>query len=107
MARFDGIFFSKELSRPTHFVAILSNDNAMGTPDTPYYKRPTKNVYLLHGYSGCDTDWASNAALGELANKYNLPVLVHDRANGSFNEQSGVIDWRDDTNGRHWKGISY
>ncbi len=84
MARFDGIFFSKELSRPTHFVAILSNDNAMGTPDTPYYKRPTKNVYLLHGYSGCDTDWASNAALGDLANKYNVNFFMPNGDNSFY-----------------------
>ena len=28
MARLDGVFFSKTLSRPVHFVAVLSNDNA-------------------------------------------------------------------------------
>ncbi|MBR4777285.1 MAG: esterase [Lachnospiraceae bacterium] len=84
MAKLEGVFFSKTLARPVHFVAVLCNDNAMGTPDTPYYKRPTKNVYLLHGYSGCDTDWSSNVALGDLANKYNVNFFMPNGDNSFY-----------------------
>ena len=91
MAKFDGTFFSKMLSRPTHFVAVLSNDNAMGTPDTPYYKRPTKNIYLLHGFSGCESDWYSNAPLTDLANKYNVNFFMPNGDNSFYldNKASG------------------
>ena len=84
MARFDGIFYSKELARPTHFVAVLCNDNAFGTENNPHYKRPTKNVYLLHGFSGCDTDWFSNAPMGEIANKYNVNFFMPNGDNSFY-----------------------
>ena len=84
MARMDGVFFSKMLSRPVHFVAVLSNDIAFGAENNPHFKRPTKNVYLLHGYSGCDTDWPSNAALGELANKYNVNFFMPNGDNSFY-----------------------
>ena len=84
MAKLDVTTFSKLLSRPVHFVAVLCNDNAMGTPDTPYYKRPTKNVYLLHGYSGCESDWYSNAPLTDLANKYNVNFFMPNGDNSFY-----------------------
>ena len=54
MAYLNGVFFSKELSRPVHYTAVLCNDNASGTDGNPCYDRPVKNIYLLHGYSGCE-----------------------------------------------------
>jgi len=84
MARLDGVFFSKTLSRPVHFVAILSNDIAFGSENNPNFKRPTKNVYLLHGYSGCDTDWPSNVALGDLANRFNVNFFMPNGDNSFY-----------------------
>ena len=84
MAKFDGIFYSKTLSRPVHFVAVLSNDIAFGAENNPCFKRPTKNVYLLHGYSGCDSDWFSNAPLGEIANKYNVNFFMPNGDNSFY-----------------------
>lgn len=76
MAQFQGVFFSKELARPTHFQAVLCNDNAYPTTGNKYYDRPVKNVYLLHGYSGTDIDWPSNVALGDLANRFNVNFFM-------------------------------
>lgn len=76
MASFNGTFYSKELCRPVHFTAVLSNDNAARKDDDPMYKRDTKNIYLLHGYSGTDSDWPSNAPLGEIANRYNVNFFM-------------------------------
>lgn len=84
MARLDGVFFSKTLSRPVHFVAVLSNDIAFGSENNPNFKRPTKNVYLLHGYSGCDTDWPANVALGDLANRYNVNFFMPNGDNSFY-----------------------
>lgn len=84
MARLDGVFFSKTLSRPVHFVAVLSNDIAFGSENNPNFKRPTKNIYLFHGYSGCDTDWPANVALGDLANKYNVNFFMPNGDNSFY-----------------------
>lgn len=87
MAKFDGVFYSRSLSRPVHFVAVLSNDNAFPTDNNPYYQRPAKNVYLLHGYSGCDTDWVSNVPLGDLANRFNVNFFCPNGDNSFYLNQ--------------------
>lgn len=76
MATLTGTFFSNELSRSTHFTAVLCNDNPYPSQDNPHYKRATKNVYLLHGYCGNDTDWSSNVPLGDLANNFNVNFFM-------------------------------
>ena len=76
MAHLSGTFYSKTLARPVHYTAVLCNDNAWGTETNPHYKRETKNVYLLHGYSGTDTDWFTNAPLGDLANRFNVNFFM-------------------------------
>lgn len=76
MAHLNGVFYSKILARPVHYTAVLCNDNAGDTTNNPHYKRETKAVYLLHGYSGNDTDWFVNVPLGELANQYNVNFFM-------------------------------
>ena len=87
MAHFTGTFFSRMLSRPVHFTAVLCNDNSFGTENNPHYKRPTKSVYLLHGYSGCDTDWFTNVPLGELANRFNINFFLPNGDNNFYLDQ--------------------
>lgn len=87
MSFFNGTFFSKELSRPVHFMAVLSNDCQWGTDTNPHFKRPAKNVYLLHGYSGCDTDWFTNAPLGDLANRFNVNFFMPNGDNSFYLDQ--------------------
>lgn len=87
MSFFNGTFFSTELSRPVHFMAVLSNDCQWGTDTNPHFKRPAKNVYLLHGYSGCDTDWFTNAPLGDLANRFNVNFFMPNGDNSFYLDQ--------------------
>lgn len=87
MAFLNGTFFSKELSRPVHYVAVLSNDCQWGVDTNPHFKRPAKNVYLLHGYSGCDTDWFTNAPLGDLANRFNVNFFMPNGDNSFYLNQ--------------------
>ncbi|MBP5331640.1 MAG: esterase [Lachnospiraceae bacterium] len=87
MAHFSGTFFSKALSRPVHFTAVLCNDVAWGTENNPHFKRPVKNVYLLHGYSGCDSDWFVNAPLGEIANRFNVNFFLPNGDNNFYLDQ--------------------
>ena len=87
MAHFSGTFFSKMLSRPVHFTAVLCNDNAFGTEGNPHYQRATKSVYLLHGFSGCDSDWFVNAPLGEIANRFNVNFFMPNGDNNFYLDQ--------------------
>lgn len=76
MAHLNGVFYSMVLAKPVHYTAVLCNDVAWDISGNPYFKRQAKNVYLLHGYSGCDNDWFANVPLGELANKYNVNFFM-------------------------------
>lgn len=87
MSFFNGTFFSKSLSRPVHFTAVLSNDCQWGVDTNPHFKRPAKNVYLLHGFSGCDTDWFTNAPLGDLANRFNVNFFMPNGDNSFYLDQ--------------------
>lgn len=90
MAHLHGVFYSKVLARPVHYTAVLCNDNAFGTEGNPHYQRPTKAVYLLHGYSGCDTDWFTNAPLGELANQFNVNFFMPCGDNSFYLDQKAT-----------------
>lgn len=87
MAYLNGAFFSKTMSRPVHYTAVLCNDNAFGTEGNPHYNRPTKNVYLLHGFSGCETDWFTNAPLTDLANQFNVNFFMPCGENNFYLDQ--------------------
>lgn len=87
MANLQGTYFSKMLDRPTHFTVVLSNDAAWGIENNPHFKRPAKNVYLLHGFSGCDTDWYTNAPLGEIANRFNVNFFMPNGDNNFYLNQ--------------------
>lgn len=87
MAFLNGTFYSRELSRPVHYTAVLSNDCQWGVDSNPNFKRPAKNIYLLHGYSGCDTDWFTNAPLGDLANRFNVNFFMPNGDNSFYLDQ--------------------
>lgn len=87
MAHLSGTFYSKSLCRPVHYTVVLCNDNAYGTDNNPHYKRSTKNVYLLHGYSGCDSDWFTGVPLGELANRFNVNFFMPAAENSFYLDQ--------------------
>ncbi len=92
MAQINGVYYSQCLVKPVHYTAILCNDNAQPTNGNPYYDHPVKNVYLLHGYSGSDTDWSANTPLGEYANMFNVNFFMPDGGNGFYldREETGA-----------------
>ena len=87
MAHFNGTFYSESMCRPVHFNAVLSNDNRFEIDSNPHYKRGPKSVYLLHGYSGCDSDWMINAPLQDLANQYNVNFFMPNGDNSFYLDQ--------------------
>ena len=42
----------------------------------PHYNRPMKTLYLLHGYSGNESDWEYNGIAEDIAFNYNLAVIM-------------------------------
>ncbi len=71
-------FRSNALARNGEFYVHLVDKGLppMFTQGNPYYKRPTKTIILLHGYSGDCTDWLYNSAAADFSLKYNLNVVM-------------------------------
>ncbi len=40
------------------------------------FKRPMKTLYLLHGFSGNESDWEYNGIAEDIAAKYNMAVIM-------------------------------
>ena len=84
---FSGNILFQNAQQTRSFTAVLSNDVAWGTDSNPHFQRPTKSVYLLHGFSGCDTDWFVNAPLGEIANRFNVNFFLPNGDNNFYLDQ--------------------
>ena len=44
--------------------------------DNPHYRRKTKTLILLHGYSGDSTDWLYNSEVADFSLRYNLAIVM-------------------------------
>lgn len=86
-------YYSRALSTQAHFSAVLPNDIPPMMTDNPCYTRPSKVLVLLHGYSGCDSDWLTGSSIRELAAQYNLAVLMPAAGNSFYlnGEASGTF----------------
>lgn len=77
-------FFSTSLMHSVDYYAVIPPE---GDPfvkkGNPCYDRPMKTVILLHGYTGCSSDWITNSNITELCNRYNIAVLLPE-GNNSF-----------------------
>ena len=74
-------FNSDCLRRPVSFEMILPNDPRKDLPwdnDNPNRKRPTKTVFLLHGYYGCAGSWIPEF----VAEQYNIAIVSPNGENG-------------------------
>lgn len=77
MAVFDTTFYSMALSRIVDITIINPFDTPpMFTKGNPHYERPAKTLLLLHGYSGHKSDWLLGGHARELANQYNLVIVL-------------------------------
>lgn len=78
-------FFSLELARSVAFRIVLPNDVQQDfVKDSPHFQRPMKTLYLLHGYSGCSSDWMYNSLMTDLAGKYNLAIILPEGENSFY-----------------------
>ena len=44
-------------------------------------------ILIGHGFSGCDTDWFTNAPLGEIANRFNVNFFMPNGDNNFYLDQ--------------------
>lgn len=85
MAIIQAKFFSNSLSRTVPFVAVLPNDGAFseyGEPD--FVTGKMRTLYLLHGYTGDETDYLANTRIRELSKKYGIAVIMPDGDNSFY-----------------------
>lgn len=74
-------FNSDCLRRPVSFELTLPNDPRKDIPweeNNPHKERPTKTLFLLHGYYGCAGSWVPEY----LAEHYNIAVVSPNGENG-------------------------
>nr|WP_305137386.1 alpha/beta hydrolase-fold protein [uncultured Schaedlerella sp.] len=78
-------FFSNCLMRNVPFTAVLPNDGAFseyGEPD--FITGKMRTLYLLHGYTGDETDYLVNTRVRELSKKYGIAVVMPDGDNSFY-----------------------
>ncbi|HHU30587.1 MAG: alpha/beta hydrolase-fold protein [Bacillota bacterium] len=76
MAVFDITFYSNSLNRHTQLTAIIPID----MPEFPGFPKPDKNklfksLYLLHGYSGNQSDWLRGTQIEQFAIMHQIAVF--------------------------------
>ncbi len=91
MALFDCYVHSESLRRKVSFQVILPNDpQDYHTEGNQHYHRPTKVLYLLHGYSDSSKDWLLHGEVQRLAFKYNLAIVLPEGGNNFYLDQKGT-----------------
>lgn len=82
MANFQVQYYSSALHRKTTFLASIPNDIRTDIPRTlnAHQKRPTKALFILHGYTGMMENWVSE----ELMDYYNVAVFSANAENSFY-----------------------
>ena len=70
-------FYSMALAGQVNIFYVIPRDvPEMMTAGNKNYERPMKTLYLLHGYSGNESDWEYNGMAEDIAFNYNLAVIM-------------------------------
>ncbi len=78
-------FYSIAQAGQVNITYVIPNDvPEMMTGDNPHYKRPMKTLYLLHGFSGNESDWEYNGIAEDIAFNYNLAVIMISGGNSFY-----------------------
>lgn len=84
-------YLSKALARIVTFHMYLPNDTSIEfTENNPHYERPTKTLYLLHGFSGNTTDWITGSSAMEISRKYNVAIVMPSGENSFYLDRKGT-----------------
>lgn len=69
-------FLSEALRKITTISVVIPNDVAEeDKAGNPFYERRMKTLYLLHGFTGNDTDWICGTNIHTLCKQYNFAVV--------------------------------
>ena len=60
------------------------------TDGNPHYKRATKTLYLMHGFSGNSTDWVTGSNAMDISRKYNLAIVMPSGENSFYLNRKGT-----------------
>ena len=70
-------FHAYSIMQHANFAYVIANDVSMEeVKDLRHYDRETYNLFLLHGFTGTDTDWLYGGLAQEMAIQYNLNVFM-------------------------------
>ncbi|MDK2808798.1 MAG: putative tributyrin esterase [Clostridiales bacterium] len=84
-------YFSEALMKITTFHIYLPNDlQPMMMEGNAHYKRKTKTLFLLHGFSGNTTDWMTNSMAQQLSLQYNLAIVMPSGENSFYLDGKGT-----------------
>lgn len=90
MAIIDVNFYSNALSREVPYKAIIPIDGPSVFDRQPKGDKPFRTVYLLHGIMGNHADWCTNSKLVQLAEKYNLAIIMPSGDNSFYVDQEAL-----------------
>ena len=86
-------FYSTVLGRNAEFRFILPDDARARKDmfkDSPAYKRPTKTIYLLNGYSNSSTEWLLGGNIRFMADLFNLAMILPNGENSFYTNGPGT-----------------
>lgn len=70
-------FHAYSTMQHANFAFVIANDVPMEeVVDMRHYDRETYNLFLLHGFTGTDTDWVYGGLAQEMSIRYNLNVFM-------------------------------
>lgn len=78
-------FHAYSIMQHANFAFVLPNDVEMEEVfDKRHYERDPKNLILLHGLTGTDTDWLYGGVAQEMAIQYNLNIFMPTTGNSFY-----------------------
>lgn len=85
-------FFSQSLRRLVTFNALVPSDapDEWKVGSEHHYRRETKTLYLLHGFTGSCNDWLHNGTVRTLSVKYNLAIIMPSGENSFYVDAAGT-----------------
>lgn len=78
-------FHAASIMQHTNFSFVFPNDVEMDeVRDAQYYERAPRNLILLHGLTGTDTDWLYGGIAQQIAVQYHLNVFMPTTGNSFY-----------------------
>jgi S-formylglutathione hydrolase FrmB len=83
-------FKSEKLIRNTTLNIVLPLEPGPGMPPKPF--KPFRTLYLLHGLTGDSTDWLLNSQVYELAQQYDIAVVMMSGDNSFYTDHASSAE---------------